>query len=613
MNTVIIGGGKGCRAVLEMLVTGRLAVFRPEILAVVDPNENAPGMALARRMGWRTLTSLDEALALPGLELIIELVGSDHFLEELYRIIPPGIGILDHRVARIFWDLENLTGQLRLELERKSSLEEQLRRERNQLQQILDSLPDAVLVIDGRKKLEYVNARFEEITGQDRASLVRDGEFIDPFCEPQEGRLGPGHICSLEEVLKTRSPVQFIHFQPGEHSDQQYFRVIVNPIFNDEGEIDRIVETARLITAQVTQARETEESERRFRQFVDNAHDMITMKDREGRYQVINEQAAALFSMSPMDCIGRTDRDILSGRIAEILIRKDQETIAKKEHSSYEDTLLVDGERRYFDTVRFPLVDYKGDVTGVCSISRDVTEQKRLQQAVIQSEKMAAVGKLAASVAHEINNPLTGVLTFAEELKMDFLDKGVEERVIEDLDVIISETMRCRQIVASLLDYSRVERPQRQKIGLRAIIERSLSLIKKQAAFQDVEFDLRLAEDLPEVRVDPNQMQQVFLNLIINAAEAMSNSGRITLCTQLNRDRQQIEASVSDQGPGIAPEIAKTVFEPFCSTKGQQGSGLGLSVVQTIINQHGGSIRVDSQAGGGATFTVSLPATGTGG
>jgi len=171
-----------------------------------------------------------------------------------------------------------------------------------------------VMVIDREGRLEYVNARFEYVTGLNRSDLVDQGRYVDPFCEPsQGGLLEPGHVCGLDGIRKTGEPVQFIHFQLGEGSEQAYFRVIVSPLFDEEGQIDRIVETARPITETVLRTREIEESEMRFRQFVDNAHDMITMKDIDGRYLVVNKQAAALLGMSPMDCIGRTDYEILPG------------------------------------------------------------------------------------------------------------------------------------------------------------------------------------------------------------------------------------------------------------------------------------------------------------
>ena len=607
MKTAIVGGGRGCRAILEMVISGRLHSFPLEILCVVDPVENALGMVYAREHGIATLPYLDEALALPGLEVVIELVGSDLFLTDLYKEISPGVRVIDHHTARLFWDLEVVTDQLEEELGKKKDLEDKLRRERNLLQQILDSLPDAVIVLDSQKGLEWVNARLEEFTGIKSGNLTKEGKYVDPFCEHVNAQEEPGYICSLEEVISTKRPVQFIYFDPDPEADRHYYRIIVTPILNDHGRIEHLVETARPIDRQVMQNREITESEQRFRLFVENAHDMITMKDLDGCYQVINDRAASLFGMSPMDFIGRTDRDIFPPKLADAFLKKDRATMAEKKFSRDREILHVQGEKRHLDTARFPLLNYKGDITGVCSISRDVTEQEKLQNAYIQSEKMAAIGRLAASVAHEINNPLTGVLTFAEEMMVDAEEKDPKGPLVKDLDVIVREAMRCRHIVAQLLDYARVGQPHQRLMSVNKIIERTLTLVKEQAAFQDVVFELDLAGRLPEAVVDPTQIQQVFLNLIINAAEAMNNSGTILIRTALTPDGRSLEASVTDQGPGILPEMIKNIFNPFFSTKGARGTGLGLSCVQNIVEQHNGLIEVKSPQRQGAVFKVILP------
>ena len=605
MRTAIIGGGKGCKAILEMILRMRLVVLSPEVIAVVDPDPQAPGLVMAREQGWPTYASIEEALALPGLELVIEVVGREEAVQRINELKPPRVRLIDHVVARVFWDMELLLSQLEKQLDAAADLKEQLGRDRDQLQQILNALPDAVLVLDKENRLQRINARAPEIPGLGTEVLEPGRLFTDPFSEydPQSGiSRSSSHI---DDVRRTGDPKSLIHFCGEDQGRQRYCRIMVNPIFGPGGQVDLVVETVRDITEQVEQARETEESERRFRQFVDNAHDLIVIKDPEGRYLVINEPAAGLFGMSPMDCLGRTDREIFPGRLAEVLRAKDEQTLAKREYASDEDSLVINGQRRYFHSVRFPLFDYKGDLSGVGSISREITEEKKLQGAVIQSEKLAAVGKLAASVAHEINNPLTGVLTFAEEIKMDLAE---DDPLTTDLDVIIRETMRCRQIVANLLDYARVEPPRRRYSDVNEIVDKSRRLVQKQALFHDVAFEVDLAAGLPPVEADPNQLQQVFLNLIINAGDAMNKRGRITITSRPADRGRAVAVTVTDRGPGVSEEVRARIFEPFYSTKGDQGNGLGLHVVKTIVEQHHGSVELDSRPGQGAAFTVTLPA-----
>ncbi|MEE9556672.1 MAG: PAS domain S-box protein [Candidatus Adiutricales bacterium] len=493
------------------------------------------------------------------------------------------------------------------ELENKKILEEELRKERNQLQLILDSLPDGIIVVDGDNNLELANTRFEEMIGLDPRSLVKDGEFRDHFRVRTEWADEPVSDSPISQVRKTGEPVQFIHLKSANGADEEYFRIIITPFFDKERNLRRIVETVRPITEIIQQRRLIDESEDRFRRFIENARDMITIKDVQGRYQVINKSAASLFGLTPMDYIGRTDNEILPKELADILTRKDQEVLERKEYLEDKATLNVGGRIRYLDIVHFPLFDYKGDVTGICSISRDATEEYQLQKMLIESEKMAAVGKLAASVAHEINNPLTGILSFAEELKMDTMEKDKNNPIIHDYDTIIREAVRCREIVLRLLDYARVEQSRRQSMNINTAIEHSIRLVSKQVLFQDVEFDIDLADDLPEVSCDPMQMQQVFLNLIINAGEAINGAGKISLSSRLSDDGRFVEGQVTDSGPGVSPDVVDRIFEPFFSTKGSKGTGQGLSIVKAIIDQQGGSIEVNSQIEPGASFKVSVP------
>jgi len=604
MRSVIIGGGPDSAELVRRVAEGGMEFLGLEVLGYLGLDPSDPGLPQARESGWPILSGLEEALALPGLEQVIELKGDEAFLHRLYRQVPPGVRVMDLGQTRALTHLEAVFAASQKEIDWRATLERLLRQEREELQQILDSLPDAVLVTNREMRLERVNARFLELTGIKAKDLAQPCYQVSPFCSRLGTREDGEKGCAFDEVEKAGQPIQFIHFEPGQNGQERYFRIIQNPLFDDQGRVEKIIETARVITEQVHEYRRTEESERLFRQLVDNTHDMITIKDLEGRYLVINHPAAALFGMTPMDCLGRTDREILPPRLAEVVRAKDLKTIHSGEHSSWEETLVIKGRRSFLHTVRFPLRDYKAEISGVCSISREVTEQKRLQEAILQSEKLAAVGKLAASVAHELNNPLTGILTFAEEL---LEEAGPQAQIREDCGIIVREAMRCRRIVADLLDYARIRIPQRQDTDINQVVERALTMVVKQAAFHDVEFRLDLSAGLPLVRSDPAQMQQVFLNLIINAAEAMEGAGYLTIASWQEKEEGPVKVAVEDTGRGIPGEKFQEIFEPFYSTKGQRGNGLGLSVVRTIIEQHGGGIELESEPGRGSKFTVSLP------
>ena len=238
------------------------------------------------------------------------------------------------------------------------------------------------------------------------------------------------------------------------------------------------------------------------------------------------------------------------------------------------------------------------------AISRREAELERMTRAQIgQSEKLASIGRLAAGIAHEINNPLTGVLTFAhllrEKLNMQEADRG-------DLDVIIRETTRVREIVRGLLDFAR-ESPSRQEIlDLNEVIRATMKLVRSQKEFARVLIEESLADGLPLIRGDRNQLQQVLLNLSLNACEAMPQGGTLTVKSFAGETR--VGFSVADTGCGIRPEHMEKIFEPFFTTKPiGKGTGLGLSVSYGIVQQHRGTIEVQSEPDRGTLFTVWLP------
>ncbi|MFH1922910.1 MAG: ATP-binding protein [Planctomycetota bacterium] len=251
--------------------------------------------------------------------------------------------------------------------------------------------------------------------------------------------------------------------------------------------------------------------------------------------------------------------------------------------------------------------------------TRDLT---LAQAQVVRSEKLSSIGLLAAGVAHELNSPLTGILTFAHLLAKKIPDDSQEK---EDLQVIVSQTERCARIIRQLLDFSRESSHEKKSQNVNAIIEQAIALVERQVLFHNIEIERDLAPDLPQVLADAGQMQQVFLNLLVNASEAMPDGGRLTIQTRapavLDSESDdgtavcdQLQIVIRDTGVGIPPESIGKVFDPFFTSKDVgQGTGLGLAVSYGIIERHGGSIAVESTPGVGTTFTIRLPTRGSGG
>jgi len=239
------------------------------------------------------------------------------------------------------------------------------------------------------------------------------------------------------------------------------------------------------------------------------------------------------------------------------------------------------------------------------SIEQQLEIRNFARSRIEESERLAIVGQLAAGVAHELNNPLQGVLSYSHLL----LERIAEDDPNRDLvEKITAQADRCREIIRALLDYSRPPRPRKQPTDVNALLKESLELLEGQALFLNVEIVEDFDADLHPVIVDPGQIQQVFINVFINAAEAMEGAGRLSIATRTDHSAEVIEVEVTDTGPGIPDKNLEMVFDPFFSTKEvMHGTGLGLAISHGIIRRHQGTISVASDPGVGTAISIHLP------
>jgi two-component system NtrC family sensor kinase len=273
---------------------------------------------------------------------------------------------------------------------------------------------------------------------------------------------------------------------------------------------------------------------------------------------------------------------------------------------------------RSFNTMSSQLKDAREEITEWGRTLEQRVDEKtnqlnRAHEQMLRVEKMASIGKLAAIVAHEINNPLAGILTYAKLLKKQFArenDKKYDE-AIASLDLIESESRRCGEIIKNLLNFSRAAPMNHEPADLNAVVDRCARLVQHQLDLQDVRLHLELAHDLPAVWCDPAQVEQVILALMMNAVAAMPKGGNLTLRTRKSDTRPQVEVDVQDDGTGIPRELVSQMFEPFFTTKERgHGLGLGLAISRMIVERHQGRIDVKSEPGRGTVFTVTLPIEG---
>ncbi len=253
-----------------------------------------------------------------------------------------------------------------------------------------------------------------------------------------------------------------------------------------------------------------------------------------------------------------------------------------------------------------PLFDENGKIEGVVISGRDITELKRLEEQLIQAEKLAAMGQMLAGVAHELNNPLTAILG-ASELLLERV--GIDENIKRQLGLTHRQARRAARIVQNLLEFSRPASPQKKILDLNDIIDRTLQLHGHSLRRNSIEVDFLPSPGLPSTVGDANQLIQVFLNLVSNAEQAIREvrpSGRIHI--RLGQTGSRIFATVQDDGVGINPEVLSQIFDPFFTTKRPGGgTGLGLSICLSLVREHGGDIEAETLPAGGAAFTVFLP------
>jgi len=234
-------------------------------------------------------------------------------------------------------------------------------------------------------------------------------------------------------------------------------------------------------------------------------------------------------------------------------------------------------------------------------VEERTVEIKKMQQRLVHSEKLASVGELVAGIAHEVNNPLTGILVFSTMVQ-EHPDLAPELK--NDMKTIVRETQRCAEIVRGLLEFSRQSPPQMRMEAVNRLLDKTLMLVENQVSFHNIRI-VRQYGDLQEILVDPSQIRQVFMNMVINASQAMREGGTLTITTGMDVDHLFI--MISDTGSGIRPEHLQKIFDPFFTTKEHEGTGLGLSVSYGIVKSHGGNIEVRSREGEGTTFIVLLP------
>ena len=369
------------------------------------------------------------------------------------------------------------------------------------------------------------------------------------------------------------------------------------------------------ISARLEMERSLREQQEFARRLIESFPDLIVVLDRQGNFTFVSNRIHEVLGLAPSELIGvrygtrAHPEDIahLDALVQEVLNgAKTNDTVEYR-------TRHRDGTWRMLRATVAPLADSAGAVTGMVASLRDVTEINRLEQQVMQSEKLAAMGQMIAGVAHELNNPLTAILAVSDMLREHSEDAGHRRQ----LELMHQQARRAADIVQDLLSFARPPAPRKGRVQLAEVLRRALHLHEYSLRRNNVAVDFLPERGIPDVLGDSNQLIQVFLNLVVNAEQAIREvreSG--TIRVRMGRGaagEPQVWASIQDDGPGIPPDILEKIFDPFFTTKRPgRGTGLGLSISMAIVREHGGEIHVQPAPGGGSVFEVMLPAAPAG-
>ena len=383
-----------------------------------------------------------------------------------------------------------------------------------------------------------------------------------------------------------------------------------NYIRDEKGNIIGIEGVFRDVTERKKLERELQESEQFLRKVIENTTDAIFTVDDQGRFSFVNPRMEEITGYSRAELRGRKLLKLVTpDRIKEV-DRQLQTTLEDGFPTIHYETEMIkkSGEKI---TVLFslaPLIERDRTYNIIGTIT-DITQRVELEQRLLQSERLATMGEIAAGFAHEINNPLGIILGFAQELLSDTPSSDIRYK---DLKIIEQETARCSEVVKELLNFARPHSLETAPTPIEQVIDNSLSLLKLQLKNNRIKLTKTISPNLPLVNVDRYQMQQVFINVIVNAIQAMAQGGNLRIKAYTDSQREpeaapMVTIQISDTGNGIPEEYLSRIFDPFFSTKLSKGTGLGLSISQQIVSAHKGKIEIKSQLGKGTDCIIKLP------
>jgi PAS domain S-box-containing protein len=480
-----------------------------------------------------------------------------------------------------------------------------LRKNETRFTELFESLQEGIYIASLEGTIEDANPALVRMLGYDSKEELMKRQVPEIFVDPAERK-------SVKDQIESQSKIQSREITLIRKDGTSIVCLhAATAVRDNTGRILRYQGALMDITERREMERRLHQQQEFARRLVDNFPDLILVLDTTAHYTFVSPRCSdvlgyAIEETQQMEFGGRTHPEDLPVAMA---LYKDiifgRQTFASLE-------IRVRHKLGDWRRIRFnfsPLCDEKGNIEGVVLSGRDVTDLKRLEEQLIQAEKLAAMGQMLAGVAHELNNPLTAILGVTELLRER---EGADESTKRQLELTHRQARRAARIVQNLLEFSRPASPQKKSLDVNSLVERTLQLHEHSLRRNNIEVNFRQQSGLPGVIGDANQLIQVFLNLVTNAEQAIREvreTGRIQI--RVGQRDGRLAVTVQDDGVGIRPEALPRIFDPFYTTKRPGGgTGLGLSICMSIIREHGGQIEAESLPAGGTAFTVYLP-TGT--
>jgi PAS domain S-box-containing protein len=479
---------------------------------------------------------------------------------------------------------------------------------------ILASMDEGVLTIDKDARIITFNRAAERITGYKKEEVLHQKCYRVLKSSLCKGK------CAGKRTLETGgSMANYEATITNKAGEKVYVDITTSPLRSRDDEIIGLLEVITDLTEHKRLWDKLREERDKAHKYLSIARVIIVALDIKGRVTLINKRGCEVLGYAEEEILGKDWFDFCIPEQARQELRNVFEKLMLGEvkvAKYHENPILVkSGEERIITWKNTVLTDEAGNVVGTLSSGEDITDRKRTEAELIRAEKLASVGQLAAGVAHEVNNPLAGILVYIKLLLKKYEQNKLQtEDTKKQLEKIAKETERCSRIIKNLLDFSRQTEVTLRPVDINKVVEATLSIIGHQIGLENIKVEKNLGTSLPLIHADFDQIQQALMNVMLNAAQAMPNGGDLRITTSLAKavkiadsTRDAIRVDVSDTGVGIPKENLAKLFTPFFTTKEKgKGVGLGLSVVHGIVERHHGKIEIESDPGAGTTFSIYL-------